>query len=171
MTAATPISDAPQTGSPTESSTPYLVWASVAAGVAMAVVWLVWGAKDTYQTTAFAPLVSYVSAFVVSQVKRDSLATRQLAIILMAAVVLMLFGAVVVLPLPWAVVTFAFLFAGAVSRNLSLIVLGLASSVGILLNAWPSAYADAGPGLSISALSPALGAAAILVVSRMLARG
>ena len=137
----------------------------------MAVVWLVWGAKDTYQTTALAPLVSYVFALVVSLVKRDSLATRQLAIILMAAFVLMLFGAVVVLPLPWAVVTFAFVFAAAVARNLALLILGLASSVGVLLNAWPSAYADAGPGLSMSALSPALGAAAILVASRVLARG
>jgi len=137
----------------------------------MAVVWLVWGAKDTYQTTAFAPLVSYMFALVVSLVKRDSLATRQLAIILMASFVLMLFGAVVVLPLPWAVVTFAFLFAAAVARNLALLILGLASSVGVLLNAWPSAYADAGPGLSMSALSPALGAAAILVASRVLARG
>ncbi|WP_430868938.1 hypothetical protein [Demequina aurantiaca] len=170
MSAATPLPDAAQTPSPTEASTPYLVWASVAAGVAMSVAWLFWGAQDTYLTTVFYPTLAFVAAFVVAQVRRDKDAARELGIVLVAVIVLMIFGAVVVLPLPWAVVTIAFLFAGAASRNLALVILGLASGIGVALNAWPSAYADAGPGLSIGALSPVIGAAAILVARAVVAR-
>jgi len=145
---------------------PYLVWASAGAGAAMTLLYLL--AADASLAVMVVPLLAYLIAFLVARFSGDAGARQQLGIVVFTTVILTIVGSAFLLPYMWGVVTIVLAFSALAAQDPRLGVYAGASLLGVLFAVWPQPYTFAAPGVSIGALAPLIGGAAVLVARKVL---